>query len=94
METIKLELAELQWKSKEEQMCKIAEEFNEVIESFIKKDDVGLKSELMDLIQSSFTMLNAISDNVTSENEKHLAKMQKYLQFGRVEKKRERSMLE
>ena len=80
--TEKLELVKLKGcKTEAEQLCKIGEEFGEVIEAFREYKRTGnpdhFKEELIDLMQVSFTMLNKVG-YTAEDNIKHLRKMEVY----------------
>ena len=80
--TESIELVKLRGcKTEEEQLCKIGEEFGEVIEAFREYKRTGcsehFKEELIDLMQVSFTMLNKIG-YTAEDNIKHLRKMEVY----------------
>lgn len=82
---IGIKLARLKGTNKE-QMVKIGEEYDEVLEAYFSEDTEELKKELFDLMQSAMTMLLGISSNVEYDNLKHLEKMEEYLRIGRVRK--------
>ena len=68
-------------KTDAEQLCKIGEEFEEVIEAYREYKRTGcsehFKEELIDLMQVSFTMLNKVG-YTAEDNVKHLRKMEVY----------------
>ena len=80
--TESIELVKLKGcKTEAEQLCKIGEEFGEVIEAYREYKRTGcdkhFKEELMDLMQVSFTMLHKVG-YTAEDNIKHLRKMEVY----------------
>ena len=80
--TESIELVKLKGcKTEAEQLCKIGEEFGEVIEAYREYEKTGnsehFKEELMDLMQVSFTMLHKVG-YTAEDNIKHLRKMEVY----------------
>ena len=75
----------------QEQFEKIREEFKEVEVAYRNYkhniDDIAnkehLKTELYDLMQASYHMLELL-DATNSDNEKHLKKIEKYINSGRI----------
>ena len=72
----------------QEQFEKIKEEFKEVEVAYRNyKHNITnkehLKSELYDLIQASYHMLELL-DATDADNEKHLKKIEKYINSGRI----------
>ena len=75
----------------QDQFYKIKEEFKEVEVAYRNYkhniDDITnkehLKTELYDLIQSSYHMLELL-DATDADNEKHLKKIEKYINSGRI----------
>ena len=72
----------------QEQFEKIREEFKEVEVAYRNykhnnENIEDLKSELYDLMQSSYHMLELL-DSTDADNEKHLKKMQHYIKIKRV----------
>ena len=80
--TEKLEFAKLKGcKTEAEQLCKIGEEFGEVIEAYREYNRTGcpehFKEEMQDLMQATFTMLHKVG-YTAEDNVKHLRKMEVY----------------
>ena len=80
--TKNIELAILKGcKTESQQLCKIGEEFGEVIEAYREYQRAGtekhLKEELIDLMQASFTLLRKIG-YTDEDNVEHLRKMDIY----------------
>ena len=75
----------------QDQFDKIKEEFKEVEVAYRNYkhniDDIAnkehLKTELYDLMQASYHMLELL-DVTNSDNEKHLKKIEKYINSGRI----------
>ena len=75
----------------QDQFDKIREEFKEVEVAYRNYkhniDDIAnkehLKTELYDLMQASYHMLELL-DVTNSDNEKHLKKIEKYINSGRI----------
>lgn len=70
------------------QFEKIREEFKEVEVAYRNykhnnKNIEDLKSELYDLMQASYHMLELL-DSTDADNEKHLKKIEKYVKIGRI----------
>ena len=79
----------------QEQFEKIKEEFKEVEVGYRNYkhniDDIKhLKTELYDLMQASYHMLELL-DATDADNEKHLKKIEKYINSGRIKKKKEQN---
>ena len=73
-----------------DQFEKIKEEFKEVevaFRNYKHNSDISnrehLKSELFDLIQASYHMLELL-DVTDVDNDKHLKKIEKYIKIGRI----------
>ena len=80
--TKNIELAILKGcETKSKQLCKIGEEFGEVIQAYSEYQRTGidnhLKEELMDLMQASFTLLRKLG-YTDEDNVEHLRKMDVY----------------
>ena len=72
----------------QEQFDKIKEEFKEVEVAYRNykhnnENIEDLKSELYDLMQASYHMLELL-DVTDADNEKHLKKIEKYIKIGRI----------
>ena len=82
----------------QEQFEKIKEEFKEVEVAYRNYkhniDDIAnrehLKTELYDLMQASYHMLELL-DATDTDNEKHLKKIEKYINSGRIGKQKEQN---
>ena len=82
----------------QEQFEKIKEEFKEVEVAYRNyKHTYGdipsrehLKTELYDLMQASYHMLELL-DAADADNEKHLKKIEKYINSGRIGKQKEQN---
>ena len=80
--TKNIELAILKGcETESQQLCKIGEEFGEVIQAYREYQRTGkenhLKEELIDLMQASFTLLRKIG-YTDEDNVEHLRKMEIY----------------
>lgn len=72
----------------QDQFEKIREEFKEVEVAYRNykhnnENVEDLKSELYDLMQASYHMLELL-DSTDADNEKHLKKIEKYVKIGRI----------
>lgn len=72
----------------QDQFEKIREEFKEVEVAYRNykhnnKNIEDLKSELYDLMQANYHMLELL-DSTDADNEKHLKKIEKYVKIGRI----------
>ena len=72
----------------QDQFDKIKEEFKEVEVAYRNykhnnENVEDLKSELYDLMQSSYHMLELL-DVTDADNDKHLKKIEKYIKIGRI----------
>ena len=72
----------------QEQFDKIKEEFKEVEVAYRNykhnnENIEDLKSELYDLMQASYHMLELL-DVTDADNDKHLKKIEKYIKIGRI----------
>ena len=79
----------------QEQFEKIKEEFKEVEVAYRNykhniNDKEHLKTELYDLMQASYHMLELL-DATDADNEKHLKKIEKYINSGRIGKQKEQN---